>query len=79
MRSNKRCPFLKIELCGYCSLFPIKKMIPVEKMKTACACLSECYSDCPQFIEAGSRALNVKHAKASRRTGIASEQNMKGG
>lgn len=60
MTINKQCPFLEIQLCGYCSLFPVKKMIPVEKMKESCMCLSENYINCGQFIEARGKALNFK-------------------
>ena len=51
MENNKRCPFLKIQVCGYCSMFPIKKMIPVEQMKTTNLCLSSGYVQCPQYNE----------------------------
>lgn len=51
MENNKRCPFLKIQVCGWCSLFPIKKMIPVEQIKTTSLCLSAGYAQCIQYCE----------------------------
>ena len=54
MENNKRCPFLKMQVCGYCSLFPLKKMIPVDQMKTKSMCLSGEYQQCTQFGEATS-------------------------
>ncbi|MCL4557584.1 MAG: glycine cleavage system protein H [Deltaproteobacteria bacterium] len=55
MENNKRCPFLKIQVCGYCSLFPLKKMIPVDQMKTKSMCLSGEYQQCTQYGEATSK------------------------
>ena len=55
MENIKRCPFLKIQVCGYCSLFPLKKMIPVDQMKTKSICLSGEYQQCTQYGEATSK------------------------
>lgn len=51
MENNKRCPFLKIKACGYCSLFSVRKMIPIDQMKSASLCLSQEYRYCEQYID----------------------------
>lgn len=58
MENNKRCPFLKIQVCGYCSLFPLRKMIPVDQMKTKSMCLSGDYARCSQYTDVSAREQN---------------------
>ncbi len=57
MENNKRCPFLKIQVCGYCSLFPMKKLIPVDQMKTKSLCLSADYQQCCQYTDVVKKEL----------------------
>ncbi len=58
MENNKRCPFLKIQVCGSCSLFPLSKMIPVDQMKTRSMCLTPDYTACSQYTDVTSREHN---------------------
>jgi glycine cleavage system H lipoate-binding protein len=74
MENNKRCPFLKIQVCGYCSLFPLKKMIPVDQMKTASLCLSGDYRQCSQYEDVAKKERN----KPPVYTPEVAEQDVKG-
>ncbi len=58
MENNKRCPFLKIQACGYCSLFSVRKMIPIDQMKTESLCLSQEYQHCEQYIDMEKKSLS---------------------
>lgn len=74
MENNKRCPFLKIQVCGYCSLFPLKKMIPVDQMKTASLCLSGDYRQCSQYDDVAKKERNKPPVSAPE----VAEQDVKG-
>ncbi len=58
MEAVKRCPFLRTETFGYCFLFPVKKIIPIDKIKTDSLCLSGCYQKCEEYIETKDKTFN---------------------
>lgn len=47
-----KCPFLEEVVVRYCKAFPIKKMIPQARSDTPCICLSEEYTQCPEYRSA---------------------------
>lgn len=46
-----RCPFFEEVLVAYCRAYPIKKMIPSDRVQTDCICTREGFEDCPLFRE----------------------------
>jgi len=49
---ESKCPFLEVTRVAYCKAFPVKKMIPVEKISSARGpCNSPHFQDCSLFKE----------------------------
>jgi len=46
-----RCPFFEEVLVAYCRAFPIKKLVPSDRLHADCVCTHEGYDDCPVFRE----------------------------
>ena len=47
------CPFLKEVVMLYCDAYPVKKMIPLDRLVSTEPCLStQGWPDCPLFREA---------------------------
>jgi len=46
-----RCPFFEEVLVAYCRAYPVKKMIPSDRVQTDCICTREGFEDCPLFRE----------------------------
>lgn len=57
-----RCPFLKDEKVAFCKAFPVKKMLPFERLYLKDnLCLREAHTQCPVFVEKeGDRASRRK-------------------
>jgi len=45
------CPHLREIAMLYCGAFPIRKMLPKDRMTTACMCTGQDYQSCPFFQE----------------------------
>jgi hypothetical protein len=46
------CPYLREVVMLYCDAYPIKKMVPLDKLVTAGPCLAQEYKGCPFFQSA---------------------------
>ena len=45
------CPHLKEVVMLYCDAFPVKKMLPLDKLVSADPCLSCNYERCPIYLQ----------------------------
>jgi len=43
------CPHLKEVVMLYCDAYPVKKMVPLDRLVSASPCIAEDYRDCPLF------------------------------
>jgi len=50
-----RCPFFEEVVVAYCRAFPIKKMVPSDRLQTECACTGNKYEECSLFQEVVAR------------------------
>ena len=48
------CPHLKEVVMLFCDAYPVKKMLPLDRIATADPCLGQ-FHDCPLFREAMAR------------------------
>jgi hypothetical protein len=49
------CPFLREIVMAYCSAYPVKKMVPKDRMTEKCACTCDDFSACSLFREVMAR------------------------
>ena len=59
-----RCPFFEEVLVAYCRAYPVKKMVPSDRLHADCMCTQEGFEDCPLFREVMTR---VQAANASEK------------
>jgi hypothetical protein len=65
-----RCPFFEEVLVAFCRAFPVRKMIPSDRLNTTCVCTHEGFEDCMLFrevmakLESGKPAGDPDEAKA---------------
>lgn len=45
------CPHLKEVVMLFCDAYPVKKMLPLDRIATAHPCLGQDYEKCPLFCE----------------------------
>lgn len=55
------CPYLKEVVMLYCQAYPIKKLIPLERIASADPCLGHEYEACPLFKDVVSRIRASSH------------------
>lgn len=46
-----RCPFFEEVLVAFCRAYPVKKMVPSDRLQANCICTCEGFDDCPLFRE----------------------------
>ncbi len=46
-----RCPFFEEVLVAFCRAYPVKKMVPSDRIQGDCICTCESFNDCPLFME----------------------------
>ncbi len=46
------CPYRKEVSMVFCRAYPVKKLVPVDRVTTASSCDGERYASCPAFTEA---------------------------
>ena len=46
-----RCPFFEEVLVAFCRAYPVKKMVPSDRIQANCICTCEGFDDCPVFRE----------------------------
>ncbi len=61
-----RCPFFEEVLVAFCRAYPVKKMVPSDRMQANCICTCEKFDDCPVFREV---IAKVEHARSSANGG----------
>lgn len=71
--AQSRCPFFEEVLVAFCRAFPIKKMIPSDRIQAKCVCTCEEFEDCSLFKEIMAR---MESARAT--TGLPEEQTSSG-
>jgi hypothetical protein len=52
------CPHLKEVVMLFCDAYPVKKMLPLDRIATADPCLGQ-FHECPLFREAMARLASV--------------------
>ena len=45
------CPYLKEVVMLYCSGFPVRKMVPLDRIVSASPCLTQDFNGCPLYHE----------------------------
>ncbi len=45
------CPYLKEVVMLYCSGFPVRKMVPLDRIVSASPCLTQDFNGCPLYLE----------------------------
>ncbi len=43
------CPFLKEVVMLYCNAYPVKKMVPLDRLVSASPCIAHDFKNCPLF------------------------------
>jgi len=46
-----RCPFFEEVLVAFCRAYPVKKMVPSDRIQGDCICTCETFNDCLLFKE----------------------------
>jgi len=49
------CPHLKEVVMLFCDAYPVKKMLPLDRLATAHPCLGHDFAKCPLFLELAAR------------------------
>lgn len=49
------CPYLTEVTMSFCRAFPVKKLVPSDRVVTASPCDGECFGECPVYREAMAR------------------------
>jgi hypothetical protein len=49
------CPYLKEVTMVFCRAYPVKKLVPVDRVTTASHCGADGFCDCPLYREALAR------------------------
>jgi len=49
------CPYLKEVTMVFCRAYPVKKLVPVDRVTTASTCGADAFCDCPLYREALAR------------------------
>lgn len=49
------CPYLKEVVMLYCQAYPVKKLVPLDRIASADPCLGREYEACPMFKDVVSR------------------------
>ncbi len=50
-----RCPFFEEVLVAFCRAYPVKKMVPSDRIQGNCICTCESFNDCSFFQEVVAR------------------------
>jgi hypothetical protein len=58
------CPYVKEVVMLYCSGFPVRKMVPLDRIVSASPCLTHDFEHCPLYREILARLQSCAHAAA---------------
>jgi hypothetical protein len=50
------CPYRKEVSMVFCRAYPVRKLVPIDRVTTASSCDGDCYQVCPLFTEAAARS-----------------------
>jgi len=53
------CPYLKEVVMLFCDAYPVKKMLPLDRIATAHPCLGQDFEKCPLFTELVARLASA--------------------
>ncbi len=56
------CPYLKEVTMVFCRAYPVKKLVPLDRVTTECTCEGDAFKTCPLFAEALERAKRTAGA-----------------
>ena len=59
------CPYLKEVVMLYCSGFPVRKMVPLDRIVSASPCLTQDFNGCPLYREILTRLQSCAQTPAS--------------
>lgn len=62
------CPYLKEVTMVFCRAYPVKKLVPVDRVTTANNCGSEGFCNCPLYREALARTGKTPEGEESETT-----------
>jgi len=65
-----RCPFFEEILVAFCRAYPVKKMVPSDRLSANCVCTGESFEDCPLFRELMTKMDGVDPDSASAERGV---------
>jgi hypothetical protein len=54
------CPYLKEVVMLFCDAYPVKKMLPLDRIATAHPCLGRDFEQCPLFRELIARVADAQ-------------------
>jgi len=46
-----RCPFFEEVMVAYCRAYPVKKMVPSDRLQSNCVCTGQEFENCGLFRE----------------------------
>jgi hypothetical protein len=73
-----RCPFFEEVLVAFCRAYPVKKMVPSDRLHTDCICSSEGFDDCLLFREVMVRLEGARTAAEEMRVSKTAEAGSSG-
>jgi hypothetical protein len=50
------CPYRKEVSMVFCRAYPVRKLVPIDRVTTASSCESETFQSCPLYAEAAARS-----------------------
>ena len=62
------CPYLKEVTMVFCRAYPVKKLVPVDRVTTASTCGAETFCTCPLYKEAltrGGKTIEVEDSETT--------------
>jgi hypothetical protein len=67
-----RCPFFEEVVVAFCRAYPVKKMVPSDRLQANCICTCERFDECSLFREIMARLDNGKGSTGESETHDAS-------
>jgi hypothetical protein len=61
-----RCPFFEEVVMAFCRAYPVKKMVPSDRVQANCICTDQGFESCALFQEVLARMQNAEAETAPR-------------
>ncbi len=74
-----RCPFFEEVLVAFCRAYPVRKMVPSDRVQANCICTCEGFEECPLFREVMARIEGGDAAGAPAETKTGAEAGPRAG